>query len=171
MTTALTSSAHNSFIHSGYFYSASSKSTTTQRHSRQSTDTGSEFHTEALQKTASEGLAQGPYMAARARFEPMTLWGWKATNLQMTHHASQMWGTWQGKHPIKRLLEARSRATFIALFNALVLKFSSDRHFQSPCKTSFNVLFRSPYKYTHLSTTTQKVRSGIGMLRLWINIG
>jgi len=34
--------------------------------------TVSEFHAEAPQEIASEGLAQGPYMAARARFEPMT---------------------------------------------------------------------------------------------------
>ena len=36
-------------------------------------DTVSEFtHAEALQATASEGLAQGPYMAARAGFKPTT---------------------------------------------------------------------------------------------------
>src|SRR6218665_1633332 len=40
------------FIHSCYFYSASSKSTTTQRRSRHSTDTVSEFHAEAPQATA-----------------------------------------------------------------------------------------------------------------------
>jgi len=32
-----------------------------------------EFRTEASQATASEGLAQGPYMAAGAEFEPATL--------------------------------------------------------------------------------------------------
>ena len=32
-----------------------------------------EFHVEALQATASEGLAQGPYVAARTGFEPTTL--------------------------------------------------------------------------------------------------
>jgi len=32
-----------------------------------------EFHTEAPQATASEGLAQGPYVAARAVFEPAPL--------------------------------------------------------------------------------------------------
>ena len=32
----------------------------------------SEFHAEASQATASEGLAQGPYVAARAGFEPST---------------------------------------------------------------------------------------------------
>ena len=35
------------------------KSTTTQRRSRHSTDTVFEFHAEAPQATASEGLAQG----------------------------------------------------------------------------------------------------------------
>ena len=32
-----------------------------------------EFHVEAPQATVSEGLAQGPYVAARAGVEPMTL--------------------------------------------------------------------------------------------------
>ena len=36
-------------------------------------DTVSEFHAKAPQATASEGLAQGPYVAARAEFEPTTL--------------------------------------------------------------------------------------------------
>ena len=49
------------------------KSTTTQRRSRHSTDTVSEFHAEAPQATVSEGLAQGPYVAARAEVEPMSL--------------------------------------------------------------------------------------------------
>jgi len=38
-----------------------------------STDTVSEFHAEAPQATASEGLTQGPYMADRAGFDPVTL--------------------------------------------------------------------------------------------------
>ena len=67
------------FIHSFYFYSASLvfKSATTQRHSRHSTDTVSEF-----QATASEGLAQGPYMVARVGFKPTTRWtkGEESTN-------------------------------------------------------------------------------------------
>ena len=33
----------------------------------------SEFHAEAPQATASEGPAQGPYMEARAGFEPTTV--------------------------------------------------------------------------------------------------
>ena len=33
----------------------------------------SEFHAEASQATLSEGLAQGPYVAARVGFEPTTL--------------------------------------------------------------------------------------------------
>ena len=32
-----------------------------------------EFHAEAPQATVSEGLAQGPYVAARVGVEPMTL--------------------------------------------------------------------------------------------------
>ena len=32
------------------------------------------YHAEALQATVIEGLAQGPYMAARVGFEPATLW-------------------------------------------------------------------------------------------------
>ena len=57
-------------------------STNTQRHSRHSTNTASEFHAEAPQATASEALAQGPYVATRAGFEPMTLQtkGSKSTN-------------------------------------------------------------------------------------------
>jgi len=42
----------------------------------------SEFRAKASQATASEGLAQGPTVAAKARFEPMTLWtkGAESTN-------------------------------------------------------------------------------------------
>ena len=36
-------------------------------------DTVSKFQAEAKQETASEGLAQGPYVAAIAGFEPATL--------------------------------------------------------------------------------------------------
>ena len=39
----------------------------------QSTDTVSEFQAEVPQTTASEGLAHGPYLAARTGFEPATL--------------------------------------------------------------------------------------------------
>src|SRR6218665_2305038 len=38
-----------------------------------STGTMSKFHAEAPKSTASEGLAQGPYVTARAGFEPGTL--------------------------------------------------------------------------------------------------
>ena len=65
----------SSFIHSGYFYSAplvhyySETLPTTAR-----TYTVSEFHAEAhAQATVSKGLAQGPYVAARAGVEPTTL--------------------------------------------------------------------------------------------------
>ena len=36
-------------------------------------DTVWSLHAEALQATASEGLAQGPYVVTRAGFEPATL--------------------------------------------------------------------------------------------------
>jgi len=41
-----------------------------------------EFHAKVPQTTASEGLAQGPYMVASAGFEPMTLKmkGYESTN-------------------------------------------------------------------------------------------
>ena len=48
----------------------------------------SEFHAEAPQATASEGLAQGPYVAARVGVKPMTL-RTKASTLPMSHHAPQ----------------------------------------------------------------------------------
>ena len=45
-------------------------------------DTVSEFHDYAPQATASEGLAQGPYLAASAGFEPTTFRtkGYESTN-------------------------------------------------------------------------------------------
>ena len=51
-------------------------------------DTVSEFQAEALQATASEGLAQGPYAMARAGLEPMTLWskGIDSTNVPPCPH-------------------------------------------------------------------------------------
>jgi len=47
-------------------------------------DTVPEFHTEAPQATVSEGLTQGPNVAARAGFKPMTLRskGFDSTNAQ-----------------------------------------------------------------------------------------
>src|SRR6218665_2577570 len=42
----------HSFIHSGYFYSSSSKSTTTQRRSQHSTDTVSESNAKANRQQA-----------------------------------------------------------------------------------------------------------------------
>src|SRR6218665_938783 len=61
----------HSFIHSGYFYSVSS-SPLLQKPSRYSMDTVPEFHAVTPQAIVSEGLAQGPYAAARAGVEPMT---------------------------------------------------------------------------------------------------
>src|SRR6218665_1987493 len=49
------------------------KSTTTQKHSQRSTNTVLQFHAEAPQVAASEGLAQGPCVTAREGFEPTTL--------------------------------------------------------------------------------------------------
>jgi len=47
----------------------------------------SEFHAETPQATVSKELAQGPYVAASAGFEPMTLWtrGVESTNATMPH--------------------------------------------------------------------------------------
>src|SRR6218665_648770 len=61
------------FILSGYFYSASSSPLLLRGVPDCSIDTVSEPHAEALQATASEGLAQGPYVAASIAFEPATL--------------------------------------------------------------------------------------------------
>jgi len=47
-----------------------------------------EFHAEAPQATASDGLALGSYVAARAGSKPTT--GRKATNLPMSNHALQI---------------------------------------------------------------------------------
>ena len=51
-------------------------------------DTVPEFHTKAPQATVSEGLAQGPYVAARVGVKPMTLWtkGVDSTNAPHTPH-------------------------------------------------------------------------------------
>src|SRR6218665_1351741 len=51
-------------------------------------DAVSEFHAEALQAIASEGLAQRRYVAARTGFEPMTLrsTGINSTNEPPTPH-------------------------------------------------------------------------------------
>src|SRR6218665_651491 len=79
-----------SFIYSGYFYSTSSSPLFLRNAPRHSTDTVSEFHAKATQATASEGIAQGPNMAARAGFEPATLRtkGVESTNVQpcLTNH-------------------------------------------------------------------------------------
>ena len=50
------------FIHSGYFYSASSSPLLLGDTPDFSMDAVSEFHAEALQANASEGLVQGPYV-------------------------------------------------------------------------------------------------------------
>ena len=66
--------AINSFIHSGHFYSAPSSPLPLRGAPDYSTDTVSEFHAEAhRQQTVGKGLAQGPYVTARAGVEPTTL--------------------------------------------------------------------------------------------------
>jgi len=44
------------------------KSTTTQKHSRHSTETVPKFHAKAPQATANEAFGRGPYVAARVGF-------------------------------------------------------------------------------------------------------
>jgi len=50
-------------------------------------DSVSEFHVKAPQATASEGLAQGPYVVATAGLQPATLWtkGAKSANSSSFH--------------------------------------------------------------------------------------
>src|SRR6218665_1393772 len=63
----------HSFIHSCHFYSAPSSSSTTQRRSRLQHGYCIGVSRRSAQATAGKGLAQGPYMAARAGVEPTTL--------------------------------------------------------------------------------------------------
>src|SRR6218665_2329004 len=58
------------FIH---FYSASHSLSLSEALPRQQSLLCRSSHAEALQAIAGKGLAQGPYMAARAGFEPTTL--------------------------------------------------------------------------------------------------
>ena len=60
-------------IHSGNFYSASSSPLLLRGAPDTACITLSEFHAEVPQAIASEGLAQGPCVAARVGFEPATL--------------------------------------------------------------------------------------------------
>ena len=53
-------------------------------------DTVSEFHAEAPQATASQGLAQGPFVAARAGVELMTFWT-KGVDSTNASHTPQMY--------------------------------------------------------------------------------
>src|SRR6218665_1779958 len=62
-----------SFIHSGHFYIAPVKSSTTQRRSRLQHGYCIGVLRRSAQATAGKGLAQGPYVAARAGVEPTTL--------------------------------------------------------------------------------------------------
>ena|SRR6218665_1198359 len=56
-----------------HFYSTSHSISLAGEFPTTETDTVSSLHAEALQAIAGKGLAQGPYMAARAGFEPATL--------------------------------------------------------------------------------------------------
>src|SRR6218665_1414987 len=58
------------FIH---IYSASHSLSLSEGLPTTAIDTVSEYNAEALQAIAGKGLAQGPYVAARAGFEPTTL--------------------------------------------------------------------------------------------------
>src|SRR6218665_2369035 len=62
----------HSFIHSGHFYRAPFKPSTTQRHSRLQHGYCIGVSRRNTQATAGKGLAQGPYVAARAGVEPTT---------------------------------------------------------------------------------------------------
>ena|SRR6218665_3831695 len=81
-----------SFIHSGYFYSASSSPHYSEELPTQQ-DTVLEFNAEAPHGTVSERLAQGPYVAARVGVEPMTFRtkGVDSTNAPHTPRASSCW--------------------------------------------------------------------------------
>jgi len=65
----------HSFIHSGYFYSASSSplGPSNQRRSRLQHGYCIGVSRRSAQATVCKGLAQGPYMAARAGVETTTL--------------------------------------------------------------------------------------------------
>src|SRR6218665_3615675 len=81
----------HSFIHSFKLFLwrlFKSTATTTQRRSRPSMNTASDFHADAPKATASEELAQVLYVAARADSNQRPF-GHKATNLPMSHPAPQ----------------------------------------------------------------------------------
>jgi len=78
----------NSFIHSECFYCASSSPLLLRGASDYSIDkycVG--FNTSKA--TVSEGLAQGPYVAARVVFQPATLRTQGTPNLPLRHHVPQ----------------------------------------------------------------------------------
>src|SRR6218665_2166485 len=64
---------NDAFIHLGYFYSASSGLYYSETLQTQHGKSVPEFHAEAPQATVSKGLAQDPYVAARAGVKPKTL--------------------------------------------------------------------------------------------------
>src|SRR6218665_1589471 len=67
-------SANNVVLYFIHFYSASRSMAVQKRSRPQQLTLCRSLHTKALQATVSEGLAQGPYVAARVGLEPTTLW-------------------------------------------------------------------------------------------------
>ena len=80
------------FIHSGYFYGASSSPLLLRGDPDYSIDTVSELTRRSATvqvANTSEGLAQGLYVAVTGRFGP-AISGHKATNLPQIHHVPQI---------------------------------------------------------------------------------
>jgi len=75
------------FIHSGYFYSASLKSTTTQRRFRHSTDIVSEFYPERHRQLRVKDLLKVSTWRLERNSNPQ-LFGRNATRLPMSRHTS-----------------------------------------------------------------------------------
>ena len=78
----------------------------------------SEFHAEASQATASEGLAHGPYVAARAGFDPRPF-RLKATNLPMDTDNG-----YTTPHKIYKYIEIINRIVCICPFICLFVGLS-----------------------------------------------
>src|SRR6218665_651415 len=77
------------FIHSGYFYSASSNPLLLRGAPDYSIVTVSELKHRSATETVSEGLSQSPYVVAGVGFKISNLRpsGCKAPNLPLSHHA------------------------------------------------------------------------------------
>src|SRR6218665_1234836 len=94
------------------------QSTITQRRSRHNMDTVSEFHAEAPQATASEGLAQGPSWRLERDSNPRPF-GRYASNLPMCYHAPRQC---EGLHTITLLSKCSISQTkqCVGLCSALI---------------------------------------------------